>query len=327
MSDIAKAIEILRAGGLVAFPTETVYGLGADATNPSGVQRIFEAKGRPSTNPLIVHVADEATARGYAATWPPSAARLAQKFWPGPLTLVVMKGRAIVSATTAGRDTVGLRAPDHPLALELLRGFDGAVAAPSANRSMRISPTTAAHVREELGGRVDLILDGGPCRVGIESTVLDLSGMTPTILRPGTITQAQIEVEIGPVALFERSVDANEAARSPGQQRVHYAPRTPTFRFDRSDSEEVARWLHTNMKETAAGIFVEDVPHAMRKISFGHISTLPRAPESYGRRLYGALREADQSGAQRLLVEMPPDAPAWAAVRDRLIRASVPWKA
>src|SRR5436305_14927180 len=169
MSDISKAIEILRTGGLVAFPTETVYGLGADATNPAAVRKIFAAKGRPATNPLIVHVADEAVARKYAAIWPAAASRLAGKFWPGPLTLVVAKHPSIPSEATAGRQTVGLRAPDHPLALELLRGFAGAVAAPSANRSTRISPTTAEHVREELGDRIDLILDGGPCRVGIES--------------------------------------------------------------------------------------------------------------------------------------------------------------
>ena len=196
---IARAAEILRSGGLVAFPTETVYGLGADATNPDAVRRIFAAKGRPTTNPLIVHVADIETAKRYAATWSDAAQTLAAVWWPGPLTLVVPKAASIVPEVTAGRETVGLRVPDHPLALELLRAFGGAVAAPSANRSNRVSPTTAGHVLEELAGSVDLILDGGPCTVGIESTVLDLTTDVPTILRPGGVSRGQLEAILGRV--------------------------------------------------------------------------------------------------------------------------------
>src|SRR4051812_1359954 len=184
-NDIRRAAQVLRSGGLVAFPTETVYGLGADATNADAVAKIFAAKGRPSTNPLIVHVADAATARRYATDWPVAASRLAERFWPGPLTLVLPKAMSIVSAVTAGLGTVGLRVPNHPLALQLLQDFSGPVAAPSANRSNRVSPTTAQHVRDELGDSVDVILDGGPCAVGIESTVIDLTtAPRPTLLRP-----------------------------------------------------------------------------------------------------------------------------------------------
>src|SRR5947199_1722271 len=182
---VQAAIVALRAGGLVAFPTETVYGLGADATNAEAVAKIFAAKGRPSTNPLIVHVADVPTARRYAAEWNDAAQALAAAWWPGPLTLVLRKNPVIVDAATAGRPTVALRVPDHPLALRLLQLFGGPVAAPSANKSNHVSPTTAGHVREELGDAVDVVLDGGPCSVGIESTVVDLTGKRPVVLRPG----------------------------------------------------------------------------------------------------------------------------------------------
>jgi len=195
---IQDAADLLRRGGLVAFPTETVYGLGADATNAEAVARIFAVKGRPATNPLIVHVADLETAKRYAATWSDAAQTLAAVWWPGPLTLVVPKTPEIVDAVSAGRPTVALRVPDHPVALELLRAFGGPVAAPSANRSTHVSPTTADHVRQELGDEVDIILDGGPCSVGIESTVLDLTGDRPVILRPGGVTRQKIEAIVGP---------------------------------------------------------------------------------------------------------------------------------
>src|SRR5688500_47215 len=194
---IERAASLLRRGGLVAFPTETVYGLGADATNAAAIRRVFQVKGRPATNPLIVHVADESVARRYAREWPTAASKLAAEFWPGPLTLVLSKQPSIVLEVTAGLDTVGLRAPDHPLALELLRAFDGPVAGPSANRSSHVSPTTARHVRDEFpDDEIDLILDGGPCKVGIESTVLDLTSDPPRILRPGAVTREQIEAVI-----------------------------------------------------------------------------------------------------------------------------------
>jgi L-threonylcarbamoyladenylate synthase len=299
MSEIDQAVKILRAGGLVAFPTETVYGLGADATNPDAVRRIFEVKGRPSTNPLICHVADESIARRYALQWPPASSRLAQRFWPGALTIVVAKTQAIVDDVTAGLQTVGLRVPDHPLTLALLRAFDGPLAGPSANRSTHVSPTTAQHVRDELGDAVDLILDGGPCQVGIESTVLDLSTGTPTILRPGGASREEIEQLVGPVQMKVMVAAETTPTASPGQQPVHYAPRTPAFRFHPRD--------RGNLDMTNAAI-VE----------------LTLDPKTYARNLYARLRLLDQQGLRAIYIEMPPDLPEWAAVRDRLMRASKP---
>jgi L-threonylcarbamoyladenylate synthase len=333
---INRAVGVLRAGGLVAFPTETVYGLGADATNPVAVERIFAAKGRPATNPLIAHVADVNVARRFAAGWPPAAEALAGEFWPGPLTLVLPKRPGgIVPQATAGLDSVGLRSPDHPLALALLRAFDGAVAAPSANRSTHISPTTAGHVRDELGGSVDLILDGGPCRVGIESTVLDLTTPQPTILRPGGITRQQIEGVIGRVRLFGGSVDAARAAVSPGQQGVHYSPVTPAFRFERGQADVIKGWLDGRPGQSTAVLCLSDI-NASAEVPttddgrFGtisgrlHIVSMPGTPEKYASSLYATLRDWDARGIDLIIVEMPPDQPAWLAVRDRLRRATRP---
>ena len=312
MSLPPEAVNILRSGGLVAFPTETVYGLGADATQPNAIARIFAVKGRPSTNPLIVHVADASLAKRYAMIWPGEATKLAEAFWPGPLTLVLPKSPLIVSTVTAGRGTVGLRVPDHPLALELLRAFDGPVAAPSANRSNRISPTTARHVRDELGDAVDLILDGGPCRVGIESTVLDLSGVTPTLLRLGGVSRRQIEAVIGPVDLIGQ-IAAHEPAMSPGQLPVHYAPQTPAFRFENfADPVEGA---HTRWGTIRLGSKNEVEKEGPR-------IALPRHPELYARHFYEVLRELDAMNLTAIHIEMPPQQPEWAAVRDRIMRAT-----
>ena len=317
----STAANILRSGGLVAFPTETVYGLGADATNASAVAKIFAAKGRPATNPLIVHTANIEVARRYANHWPDNAEKLAQAFWPGPISLVVKKADCIAENVSAGRDTVGLRVPNHPMALQMLREFDGAVAAPSANRSNRISPTTAEHVRMELGNQVDLILDGGPCLVGIESTVLDLSGDTPTILRPGGISRLQIEQIIGPVLLFTGAVAINVAAQSPGQSDVHYSPTTPACRFD--GDHRKAMMGKVSKLVSCGFIFVEtaieiDRPHSNR------IITLPCDPANYARNLYAALRAMDEQHLAEIYIELPPDEAQWAAVRDRIIRATKP---
>lgn len=298
---IRSAAEILRRGGLVAFPTETVYGLGADATNPAAVAKIFAAKGRPGTNPLIVHVADAEVARRYVAAWPAAAGALAERFWPGPLTLVLPKRPGlVVDAVTAGLPTVGVRVPNHPLALRLLRAFDGPVAAPSANLSNHVSPTTAQHVREELGAKVDLILDGGACDVGIESTVLDLSAARPAILRPGRVTRAEIESVIGPVADLAGQVSpAEAAAASPGQHERHYAPRTTAYRFNPAD-------------------------RPMLDLADAAILDLALDPAAYARHFYARLRLLDRQGLRAIYVEMPPDAPEWAAVRDRIARATRP---
>lgn len=324
MESVGQAVQILRNGGLVAFPTETVYGLGADATNSAAVRRIFAAKGRPPTNPLIAHVADEEIARRFAADWPDAAARLAKVFWPGPLTLVVRKTPSIAPEVSAGRGTVGLRAPDHPIALEMLRAFGGAVAAPSANRSMRVSPTTAQHVQDELGDAVDLVLDGGACRVGIESTVLDLTGDVPIILRPGTVTRGEIESEIGRVDAFQGSLDAHRVAASPGQHAIHYAPRAAAYRFSRDDLGTVTRLLADVAEEPVAMLFVGGAPAGLREIAPDSSIEAPPTPDDYARMLYAGLRRLDVPGVRAILVEMPPDTPEWTAVRDRIARATKP---
>ncbi len=311
---IQKAVNILRNGGLVAFATETVYGLGADATNPIAVQKIFATKGRPSTNPLIVHVADTELAKRCTTAWPFAAEQLAKHFWPGPVTLVLPKSPRIVAEVTAGRATVGLRVPNHPVALQLLRAFGGAIAAPSANRANHISPTSAEAVKAELGDRVDLILDGGPCAVGIESTVIDLSGDHPCILRPGGISREQIENLIGPVDLFTGSVDAETHAQSPGQQPRHYSPITPTFRFDHHQ--------RPRMLQRSSGIILIVGRTDISREPEGVIE-MPDDPVMYARQLYQTLRAADDKHSNAIYIELPPDKPQWVAVRDRLVRASV----
>lgn len=326
---VREAAEILRSGGLVAFPTETVYGLGADATNAAAVRRIYSAKGRPATNPLIVHVSDAAVARHHARQWPDAAQVLADRFWPGPLTLVVPKSDAIVPDVTAGLDSVGLRAPDHPVAQQLLRAFDGPVAAPSANRANRVSPTTAEHVRAELGDAVDLILDGGPCIVGIESTVLDLTRTPPIILRPGAVTADQISALIGRVESFSGALKSNQAAHSPGQQPVHYSPAAPAFRFDpEHDAARVAAWLRRIPAKRTAFLLLEcSRTTGTIKEAAGDAHRLVEMPpdaEEYARILYAALHDADAPGTAALFIELPPAGPAWTAVRDRLLRATRP---
>ena len=308
----------LRAGGLVAFPTETVYGLGADATDPAAVAKIFAAKGRPSTNPLIVHVADLETARRYAAEWNDAAQTLAAVWWPGPLAIVLRKNPAIVDAATAGRDTVALRVPDHPLALRLLRDFGGPVAAPSANKSNHVSPTTAHHVHDEFGDAVDVVLDGGPCSVGIESTVVDLTGKRPVILRPGGVPRRKVEAIVGPVDVFAGATDPSDAAASPGQHATHYAPRTPAIRFETSQRG----LIRPNAPDgTPNGVVVVGtMTDSIKK--WGPIVAMPREPGLYAHHFYAVLREVDAMGLREIFIEVPPARPEWEAVRDRIVRAT-----
>jgi L-threonylcarbamoyladenylate synthase len=325
MRQLIAAADILRNGGLVAFPTETVYGLGADATNPAAVRRIFQIKGRPLTNPLIVHVADSAMARRFADPWPEVADRLAERFWPGPLTLVVGKAPAIVAEATAGLNSVALRCPRHPLALELLRIFDGPVAAPSANRSTRISPTTAQHVRDEFGDTIDCILDGGPCEVGIESTVLDLTGPVPTILRPGQVTAEQLEPIVAPVVTATRTIDDSQPASSPGQQAVHYAPLAPAYRFEPAQWPAVNAWCQSHQQQRWALMTLGQRRSPTSRVpTAGRVLAMPPAPADYARQLYCVLRQLDAEAVHSIWIEMPPDEPQWAAVRDRLLRATRP---
>ena len=315
---IAEATDILRRGGLVAFPTETVYGLGVDATNPDAVAKVFVAKGRPGTNPLIVHVADAAAARQFSADWPPAASHLAERFWPGPLTLVLPKSPRIVHAVSAGLGTVGLRVPNHLLALQLLREFDGPVAAPSANRSNRVSPTTAQHVRDELGDAADLVLDGGPCSVGIESTVVDLTKSRPAILRPGSVSRDQIEAVIGPIDVAAFVTRSDAPAASPGQHPVHYAPRTPAVRFETSQRG----LIHVEVNGIPNGLMAVGTIDYVKK--WGRIVAMPKVPEVYARNFYAVLRELDEMGLGTIFIEVPPNRPEWAAVRDRILRATTP---
>ena len=307
---------MLRAGELVAFPTETVYGLGADAGNAAAVAKIFAAKGRPADHPLIVHLPSAGHLSRWAREVPPEAEKLASAFWPGPLTLILERQPSVSDGVTGGQDTVGLRVPSHPLALELLAAFDGGIAAPSANRFGRISPTTAAHVREELGSRVPLVLDGGACPVGIESTILDLSRGTPVLLRPGSISAADIARVLGRAP--EAAAPQADAPRVSGSLEAHYAPRTP-LQLVSSDG-----LLFALRNALVAGEKVAVLAPTAQAISHELVTwkQSPAEPAGFAHDLYASLRELDALGCVRILVQQPPAGEAWAAVNDRLRRAA-----
>jgi len=314
---IARAANVLRAGGLVAFPTETVYGLGAAAEQPAAVRRIFEAKGRPADHPVIVHVSGAADIDAWARDVPEGARRLAQAFWPGPLTLVLKRSARAHDLVTGGQDSVGLRCPSHPWARALLAAFDGGIAAPSANRFGRISPTTAGHVRADLGelpqGRVDLILDGGACPIGIESTIVDFSRGAPRLLRPGSVTRAQLQAALG-----EPVPDAGaDAPRASGRLESHYAPRTPLELVAPTGLPariNALRGQPLAVLAPAAALLDVGADVVLRLIA-------PASPQAYAQRLYALLHQLDAAGAVRILVARPPRGPDWEAVHDRLRRA------
>lgn len=318
MNDIQQAVALLRRGDLVALPTETVYGLGADAMNPDACAKIFAAKGRPSDHPLIVHLPEAEQLPVWARAIPKEAIALARAFWPGPLTLILKKHEDVPDLVTGGQDTVGLRVPNHPVALELLRAFNGGIAAPSANRFGRISPTTAAHVREELGDRVPLILDGGPCQVGLESTILDLSRDVPVILRPGAIGVDDIARVIGRRPRLrgedeaERGGDATP--RVSGTLAAHYAPRTPL---------ELVAGVDLLAAIQPGDAVLARMPRPGSLPDGVHWVAAAIDAASYGHDLYAALRDLDTAGCRRILVEAPPASPEWSAVIDRLGRAAV----
>lgn len=313
MPGVVAAAQRLAAGDAIAFPTETVYGLGADATNPEAVAKIFALKGRPADHPLIVHFADPETLWRWASDIPPAARALAARFWPGPLTLILKKSARAHPSVTGGQDTIGLRCPSHPLAQELLREFarigSGGVAAPSANRFGHVSPTTAAHVRDEFGAAL-LVIDGGACEVGLESTIIDLSRGTPVLLRPGAITRDDLATALGAPPLDR---DAS-APRAPGTLEAHYAPRTALVLADASslDAELAA-------PSNIAVLALREPPPAARVTSW---ITGPFDAARYGHDLYSNLRMLDASGAKRIVVEAPPRTAAWEAVNDRLTRAA-----
>jgi len=306
-AEIEHAAALLRQGKLVAFPTETVYGLGANALDAAAVARIFEVKGRPSTSPIIVHVSGAEMARSVAAEWPPSAKMLADKFWPGPLTLVLRKQPAVPALVTAGLDTVGVRMPAHPVALALIAAAQIPIAAPSANRFTQLSPTTAEHVRRGLGDRVDYILDGGPCSVGIESTVLSLTGAGPVLLRPGGIPRAQIEDLLGPIA--EQTEATAKAHPSPGMHRRHYSPRTRLLLVSNGE-----------VPQSGSGAYLQ--LHSPPQTKVRRVVVMPGEAAAYGSQLYRTLHELDCGDYDWIVVEPPPDTPEWEAVRDRLRRAA-----
>jgi len=308
---IQEAVAVLKRGGLVAFPTETVYGLGADASNPAAVARIFEVKGRPSGHPVIVHIGSAGQLERWAREVPEAAGKLAARFWPGPLTLVLKRAPGVGDRLTGGQDTIGIRVPGHPVALELLRQFGGGIAAPSANRFGRISPTRAEHVHEDLGDEVDLILDGGPCEIGIESTIVDLSRGTPVVLRPGRIEAKDIAATLG---VSPRLRDPG-APRAPGTLGSHYAPRRP-LRLIASDEWE--RALRFGSRNSAVLSFR---PRPLGDSRPMWIEAPRSAPGDYAHELYANLRALDLSGCDEILVEAPPQTAEWAAIMDRLARA------
>ncbi len=329
--DLTPAVQLLAAGELVAFPTETVYGLGADARSDDAVQKIYAAKGRPSGNPIIVHVADTAAARDAVAAgeWSAAAESLAATFWPGPLTLILPRGPGISTVVSAGRDSLALRCPAHPVAQKLLKAFGGPIAAPSANRSGFTSPTTARHVLAELDGRIPLILDGGPSQVGLESTVLDLTSAPPKILRPGAITAEMLMPVIGPVETLHTVVDQSDSAISPGQHSRHYAPRTPAYRVTREDWARCAPNPQGFAAMLAAAgkniVLITDDP-ALTFPPPHETMLLPRDPAAYAQKLYASLRAADELNMVAILILVPEHIDGlWSAIHDRIRRATRPY--
>ena len=320
-ADYQRAVDLLVAGELVASPTETVYGLGADAANPAAVGKIFAAKGRPADHPLIVHVAGHDAVDHWAEQVPDFAWELMEAFWPGPLTLILKKQPWVPDAVTGGQATVGLRVPGHPVALELLRRFaavrgdHAGIAAPSANRFGRISPTTAAHVAEELGERVPLILDGGPCPVGIESTIIDCSRGQPVVLRPGHISPAHLAAVLGQPPRIETS---QGAPRVSGSLEAHYAPSTPLRLVA---GERLLDFL--NAQRHRGGRCAVLSPNQPPQAGMPHAwHLLPADPVGYAHDLYAALRDMDHAGVDLIVVEALPAGAEWAAVADRLRRAA-----
>jgi L-threonylcarbamoyladenylate synthase len=312
--DLDVAVDLLRSGALVALPTETVYGLGADAANPAAVRAIFAAKGRPADHPVIVHLPSASALDDWAAEVPETARRLANEFWPGPLTLVLSRAAHVDPVITGGQDTIGLRVPAHPVAQALLHRFGGAVAAPSANRFGHVSPTTADHVQSEFGDEVAAVLDGGPCEVGVESTIVDLSSGVPHLLRPGMIPAEALEH----VLKMPLEVPADQQGpRASGRLPSHYAPRAPV------------RLVPGKELTGAVAVAAERGPVAVLSHQPGpaprpgvHWQSLPDDPDGYAHELYAALRAADETNPWDILVEEVPESDAWAAIADRLARAA-----
>jgi L-threonylcarbamoyladenylate synthase len=312
--ELDAAVRALRDGDVVAFPTETVYGLGANARNPAALAKVFELKGRPQTHPLIVHLDQPRFLPRWVRAVPPAAEQLAQRFWPGPLTLVLPRAPEVLDLVTGGQDSIAVRVPAHPMAQQLLTAFGGGIAAPSANRYGHVSPTRAEHVRDEFGEAVRVILDGGECKVGLESTIVSCLDGGPRLLRPGSISVAQLrevvgEIEVGPDAI---------APRVPGSELAHYAPATPLSLVPPGDIDAQAQALSAGGQRIA--VLALRPPLGTHKY-VTWINGGPR-PESYAHDLYNNLRTLDRAGCVRILVQEVPQEEPWDAIRDRLVRAA-----
>lgn len=310
---IREASAALRTGLLVALPTETVYGLGADARNDAALKRLYEAKGRPTQHPVIVHLANADQIDEWAVDVPEAARRLAAQLWPGPLTMILRKAGFVSLSVTGGQDTVGLRIPSHPVARKLLLEFGGGVAAPSANKFGRISPTTADDVAHDFEEEVEIVLDGGTCEVGIESTIVDLTGDQLRILRPGMILPEQIEAIAGKV---QRAPAPGSTTRAPGMLKSHYAPRTPTELVTSEKFSARLRELQSSGRKVCALTFQAQVGECAGLV----VASVD--PRRYAHELYGSLRKLDRLGADVILVESVPEDDAWSGVADRLKRAA-----
>jgi L-threonylcarbamoyladenylate synthase len=312
--EIDTAVQALRNGELVAFPTETVYGLGANAQNPAAVRRIFEAKGRPPNHPVIVHLDDPRFLHRWVREVPQAAARLAEAFWPGPLTMVMPRSANVHDVITGGQDTIAIRVPSHPMAQQLLTAFGGGIAAPSANRYGRLSPTRAEHVREELGDAVQVILDGGECPLGLESTIVAFESDALRLLRPGSVTAAQLRAVVGDIFIGAGA----ESPRVPGSPPTHYAPTTPMTIVPAGEVDAHADAASVGGRRVA--VLAQRLP--LRAHKYVTWINAGRRPENYARDLYAHLRTLDKAGCQQILVQAVPDGERWDAVRDRLRRAA-----
>jgi L-threonylcarbamoyladenylate synthase len=311
---LARAAEVLRSGGLVAFPTETVYGLGADAANTDAIKKIYAAKGRPRNHPLIVHLGSASQVSDWAIDVPVAAARLGQRFWPGALTLIFKRALHVNDLVTGGQDTIALRVPSHPVAQALLASFGRGIAAPSANRYGRVSATRAEHVRTEFGSAVDCVLDGGACDLGIESTIVDVSGTQPALLRPGSVSARELEAVLG----MPLGAPGSQSPRAPGTLPKHYAPRTPLMLIEADLLLELAGSMARQNQRVAV------LARSARRPVAGDITWIaaPADARGYAHELYSNLRTLDAAGCAAILVEQPPLATEWAAIQDRLMRAA-----
>lgn len=312
---ITQAVDILREGGFVAFPTETVYGLGADARNEAAIRKLFHVKQRPLQHPLIVHLADIEQLPEWTRDIPDDAMVLAKAFWPGPLTMILKKQKSVSFLVTGGQESIGLRIPRHPIALALLRELGSGIAAPSANKFTHLSPTTAAAVREEFGQEIDLVLDGGVCEIGIESSIIDMT-RAPVLLRPGMITQAMISEVLGKKI---ESFVSEEAPRVPGSHPLHYAPQTKTSLIHTHQISDFLRALHANQLPIAVLYSCETSYPAMSDVL---MVQMPSDASAYAHELYQTLRRLDHQQFKQIVIETVPDTMAWDAIRDRLMKAS-----